>query len=120
VGLFGKRQASPAVDAMRVATLETELRNLQSEFRQLQGEQTLMHDQVRKWMRRAVAAERNQERAGAAPAAPPASALPPEAFRGARGRRLARRLGLLNGHGAAPASEDAPGSELDTSPEVGG
>lgn len=62
------------------------LGKLESTMRQLELEQIEMHDGVRRWMRRAVAAERaagrNQERSGTA--APDVTPVPPPTLRGAR------------------------------------
>jgi hypothetical protein len=86
---FGSRQVTPQDLRDEVAACRSEISRLASTLRQLEGEQALMHDQVRKWMRRAVAAE---NRATPAPepeavAAPVATQMP---MWGARARRLAR------------------------------
>lgn len=94
MNLFGKRQDDPAV-ALRVTSLEAEVSKLASVVRQLEGEQALMHDQVRKWMRRAVAAERNQARAATDDSEEPMTpgTLPARRYAwGARGRRLTRAM----------------------------
>lgn len=64
------KAAAPAVDALtrRVEQLHAELTKTQEALRSLELEQIDVHDRVKKWMRRAVVAERNQERA-AGPAA---------------------------------------------------
>ena len=81
---FGKVKGAPEVGAVlqRMSALE-------SAFRTLEQEQIAMHDQVRKWMRRAVAAERaagrNQEpEAGGRPATPG----PQQGMTSARARAL--------------------------------
>lgn len=79
-----------------MAALEARCRALESALRILENEQLKIHDQVHKWMRRAVAAERNQERrevgAAPAPAATPAPPRPPTVRTGASLRSYTRRL----------------------------
>lgn len=103
MGLFRRGQADNAPLALKLEHLERELSKVQSTVRQLEVEQVTLHDQVRKWMRRAVAAERVVERArGAAPDAPPTAA--PSAARqpwGARARRMLRRQ-AEHSNGALP------------------
>lgn len=99
--LFGRRKAAPDPLVSRsIDEVEKRVAKLEHELRILQTEQTVLHDQVRKWMRRAVAAERvvqasesqDEEQAPA-----PAPAAPPGAPRwGARGRRAARVAGLAH------------------------
>lgn len=93
VNLFGRGQAK---DDERLAALERRAAALESALRTLENEQVRMHDQVHKWMRRAVAAERNQERrevgAAPAPAATPAPPRPPAVRTGASLRSYTRRL----------------------------
>jgi hypothetical protein len=69
--------------------LEADLARQSSVIRQLETEQATLHDQVRKWMRRAVAAESRVDGAPQA-AAPIVAAPPPGRLWGARARRLAR------------------------------
>jgi chromosome segregation ATPase len=90
--LFGKRK--PDADA-RLEALENRARQLESQLRTLENEQIRMHDQVHKWMRRAVAAERNQERGRSLPApvhVTPAPPRRPASMHGAAARSYARRL----------------------------
>jgi len=96
VGLFSKRQAPQAAPpelAERIAHLEAEVLKVQSELRQLEGEQILLHDQCRKWMRRQVAEGRNQERAAGAvtDGVTPSPPMLNRVMTGARARILARR-----------------------------
>ena len=91
MGIFGKREVrgEPTVGEMLARVEQCE-----SHMRQLETEQLTLHDQVRKWMRRAIAAERTVERAaGKAPAgaAPTQQALPWSQLTGVRARRLANR-----------------------------
>jgi hypothetical protein len=87
-----KRQAvAPELEA-RLAHLELELVKVQSEARQREAEQINLHDQVRKWMRRGQATERNQEgRETAAHPVAPAAPTPTRGLTGARARIAARR-----------------------------
>lgn len=92
MALFGKRQVKPETG---IDHLERELAKVQSALRQLELEQQSMHDQVRRWMRRAVAAERNQEarEGGGHPSEPPpAPATAHRVLTGVRARRLARLM----------------------------
>ena len=108
MGLFRRSEvavASAKVDAewgrQRLDHLEAEVKRLGSELRQYQTEQVTMHDQVRKWMRRAVAAERavdvergeSIERVGAGDA----PARPASRLWGARSRVAARRAEVNGG-----------------------
>lgn len=110
---FGKRQADGDV-RVELARLGQRVTSLESTLRQLEGEQILMHDQVRKWMRRAVAAERamvrNQE--------PSVQTIPVTPERpptwGARRRILERRLARaarepVNGAGAELGEQGGDG-----------
>jgi hypothetical protein len=126
VNLFGKRQVEDPEARRQVADLADEIRKLESVVRQIEGEQILMHDQVRKWMRRAVAAERAAERHqephrnGGPVTATPAPSVPLLRMRGARARILARRLAEAHtppaGHAPDP---EAPAHEEPT-PETEG
>lgn len=94
---FGQRQVSTPPVEERLSRLEAELARLQSALRQLETEQVTMHEQVRRWMRRAVAAERAAERNQERPSVvePPEAATPvppPRRMWGARERIAARRL----------------------------
>ncbi len=111
MGLFGKPQVTPNPDAgllARIVAVEEELHRTQSHMRVLEGEQLKLHEQVRAWMRRAVAAERradearNQEPDRERPAAPapPAPRSTPEAPWGARGRMLAGEGVTIRPNGA--------------------
>lgn len=106
MGLFGRGQATPPDVRLRVDAIERELSKVASQVRQLEVEQMTLHDQVRKWMRRAVAAERRVEESAPAPAehgasrtAQPAPVDPLLMFnaglRGARGRIARRKLAAL-------------------------
>lgn len=92
MNLFGTRKVTDAEARAELAELRAELQRQASIVRQIESEQALMHDQVRKWMRRAVAAERrtapNQELE-----LQPAEATPAPSPRtwGARARIMARR-----------------------------
>ncbi|HKW42521.1 MAG TPA: hypothetical protein VJN39_14830 [Gemmatimonadales bacterium] len=108
--MFGFRKGQGDASLIqRVTVLEAELSKTQSVVRQLEGEQLLMHDQVRKWMRRAVAAERaverNQEPAEDGTPAPPA-------------RRVRLSKGLLWGARARRLARGAPDPVNDAPPEV--
>ena len=98
---FRKRQAAPPDAENRLAHLEAELTKVQSTVRQLEGEQILLHDQVRKWMRRAVAAERaigrGEPQAAPAPPAAPRRMWGPRARRMMRGDPLAEQPVATNG-----------------------
>jgi hypothetical protein len=93
-GLGQERHGGPAPETefsallLRVARCEQALRAL--ELEQLQT-----HDQVRKWMRRGVAAERNQERAEPA-TAPVNPATPGRSLTPVARRRLAWRQAEAN------------------------
>lgn len=87
--LFGKRQVKPVAE---LEALRAELLKVQSAVRTLELEQQAMHDQVRRWMRRAVAAERNQEQARETDPAAVTPASPPVRMTGVRARRLQRLL----------------------------
>lgn len=98
MNLFGRRQASVedrlSALANEVARLASEVGKAQSEVRAYQTEQINMHDQVRKWMRRAIAAERAVERNQDSSAERPAGSTPAPAALpwGARGRRYAAAM----------------------------
>jgi len=98
--LFGRGEVTSADVVARVRALESGLRLLETE-------QQTMHDQVRKWMRRAVAAERRAE--GATPAQsetlPGAMAGALDAHGGSR-RRLNWRQRLESRRAAARAASD--------------
>jgi len=114
---FGNRkvQGVPGVEALLARQAE-----LESAVRLLETEQINLHDQVRKWMRRSVAAERVVLRARptAGPGTGPVSALPmprPTTLRGALGRRYVRQLeeaaqAALSGN--SPSSDE----DFDTAP----
>lgn len=74
------------LDDMR-ARLEARLSDQDSVIRSLEAEQATMHVQVRKWMRRAVAAEAREQIA-------PAGSVPAARRSGLWGARARRRLGL--------------------------
>lgn len=87
MGWFGRRQVvEPGAEA-RLAHCEAELVRLGSALRLLQTEQIDLHDQARRWMRRAVARERRAGEGGAgreaaatdsaAPAPPPRETVGP-------------------------------------------
>jgi hypothetical protein len=87
------RRGEPELEA-RVLTLERAYETLQSKMRQYQTEQVQMHEQVQRWMRRAVAAERATarpvvQRGHGEPVAP--AARPKLGMWGAR-RRIAERV----------------------------
>lgn len=95
----------------RVAKLTDELHATQSALRTLELEQSTMHDQVRKWMRRGVAEARNQERARTA--APSERPQPPSLW-GAAARiasRKARESIDTSAASAGEASTDEPQEE---------
>jgi len=112
VGLFGRREVTLPGTPERISALEAEVSKLASALRQLETEQATMHDHVRRWMRRAVAAERrvearNQELDLGQPGAQatPVAATPAPrrtTMWGAR-RRIAERAArqALNGTGGA-------------------
>lgn len=103
--LFGSRQAVDEAAREEVARLRDEITRVQSVVRQIEAEVVGMHDQVRRWMRRAVAAERVVERnqdphpngagdpngSAAPPAPPPRAANSRINLRGARARIVYRR-----------------------------
>jgi hypothetical protein len=127
VPLFGPRKVIDPEAREELVRLRDELVRVESVVRQFETEVSGMHDQVRRWMRRAVAAERAVERnqephangngpvpsvtpASPAPAAAPYSRL---AMRGARARMAMRRkieaesefLRSLQGNPASPVAE---------------
>lgn len=119
---FGKREVTG--DA-RLAQLENELVKLGSAVRQLQLEQEHMHDQVRRWMRRAVAAERRAESGPAERAGAPGAVSGGTPVRMTPARLRAMSQGRIwGGHveTARTTLEDAPGSTngVDHDPEQGG
>lgn len=59
MGLF--RHGKVTQDSNELDAIRAEVARLASALRTLETEQTLMHQQVRTWMRRAVAAERRAE-----------------------------------------------------------
>lgn len=87
----------------RVDSLEAEVVKLQSAMRALQTEQADVHDQIRRYMRRAIAAERaagvNQEPEGDTDSPNGATPLPSRRLWGARARRqmTAQRLDQAGG-----------------------
>ena len=87
----------------RLAHLELEVAKVSSALRQLEAEQLTVHDQVRKWMRRASAGERNQERAGIAAPVTPA---PHPILTGARLRIAMRRQRAALRQAEQPASAE--------------
>jgi pyruvate/2-oxoglutarate dehydrogenase complex dihydrolipoamide acyltransferase (E2) component len=119
VNLFGQRKAPPPPE---LATMLARLDALERAFRSIQLEWEETFARVHKAMRRAVAAERNQDRraAGAAPAAaePPALPTRPVNLYGARGRIYVRELERIAAQRAGSASEDAPQSRLDRGASV--
>lgn len=94
VGLFGRSKVVRPDEDARLSRLEGEVVKLASALRQLETEQITMHDQVRRWMRRAVAAERAVELAHEphpdAPTTPGPAPRPQMNLWGARARRAAR------------------------------
>ena len=140
--LFGPRKveddgARAALAELRVelTELRAELTRAESVVRQIEAEVIGMHDQVRRWMRRAVAAERaaerNQEPTGIghdgqpeATPAPRTSAAPLSrvTLRGARARIAARRqleaqtAMLRRLSEGAPSPIQAPEVDVETSP----
>jgi len=103
-----------------VTRLRDELERVQSVVRQIETEVVGMHDQVRRWMRRAVAAERavvrNQEPAvslphvngHATPAPRTPSTISRLSLRGARARIAARRRLEADAEVLREVSEGAP------------
>ena len=95
MGLFSRRKTE--TPDPEIARLRDRVHELETKFRLLESEQIDVHDRVRKWMRRAVAAERNQERATAGiaghPRETPATRAP---LWGARARIEARRAARRN------------------------
>lgn len=92
MNLFGRRQAPDALTANTLAKLESRVLALESAVRTLEAEQINMHDQVRKWMRRAVAAQKAAEQREAVeiPEIPAATPLRTARPWGARARIAAR------------------------------
>jgi hypothetical protein len=89
--LFGRREITSIELKDEVAACRAEVSRLASVVRQLEGEMALQHEQVRKWMRRAVAAENRAVERDEAPPAPPALVPPAQqTLWGPRARRLAR------------------------------
>lgn len=94
MNLFSKRKAESPDLPLRVATLEAEVAKVSASMRALELEQATMHEQVMRRMRRAVAAERNQERDADrddAQPVPPVHAAP-RVLTGVRARRLSRLM----------------------------
>lgn len=105
--LFGRGEVTPGEVVDRIARLESGLRLLETE-------QTTMHDQVRRWMRRAVAAERRLDDGAGAREGPlegEASRLtPPRRNRlNWRDRIEARRAAARAAHEVAPGSTNGGG-----------
>jgi hypothetical protein len=90
VNLFGPRQVADHQVRLELQSVRQDVEKLASALRNLELEQQTLHDQVRKWMRRAVAAERNAEQNQEPPAAQPAAPPVPPRLWGARARRLMR------------------------------
>lgn len=82
--LFCRCQAD---HAQVLAETDARLARMESRIRQLEGEAESLHGDVRRWMRRAVAAERVTEREET-----PAAAAPTPQLTGVRARRMARLL----------------------------
>lgn len=101
MNLFGPRKVIDEDARAEAARLGDELARVESVVRQIETEVAGMHDQVRRWMRRAVAAERAVERnqephangfAAVTPASPAAPAAPARlSMRGARARIALRK-----------------------------
>jgi hypothetical protein len=118
VNLFGPRKVVDDDARAQLARLRDELVSVQSVVRQIETEAIAMHDQVRRWMRRAVAAERsvsrNQEppavngHGQATPAMLPPAALSRLNLRGARNRIAARRQLEMEQEFLRRVSEGAP------------
>jgi hypothetical protein len=131
--LFGPRHVVDSEARRELAELRAELTKAMSVVRQLDTEQAAMHADVKRWMRRAVAAERAAERNqgphanghGPVPPVTPASPTlheldpPPVSrltLRGARARIAARRqieahaalLRRVQGETPALPAADAP------------
>lgn len=109
MNLFRRRQAEPEPTLLAmIADLQAQVTGCLSQVRALESEQITLHDQVRKWMRRAVAAERavarNQEPDGA-PALPVAAPPARRRLWGARARMALRPPvpANVNGSGEADA-----------------
>lgn len=81
--LFGRGEVTQKQLADELARVDARLSAQDAVIRALEAEQLTLHQQVRKWMRRAVAAEGRAQVTGAAPVAQ--LATPP--LRGARLRR---------------------------------
>lgn len=90
--MFWSRKCECAGLRAEVERLRGELVRVETELRAFQTEQVTMHDQVRKWMRRAGAEQRNQERDEARAAPDPATPVVSAPW-GARARRAARHNG---------------------------
>jgi len=110
--MFGRGKDKRDALASQVGQLQAEVERLVSHVRTLETEQELMHAQVRKWMRRAVAAEGHQERRGGAAPSRAATPLPlpqrPRSQSNVEMRIYARKLeeyvaSLAGGAGAARA-----------------
>lgn len=90
---FSRGEVKGAPD---VSDLLDRMGKLESLMRTLETEQLTLHDQVRKWMRRAVAAERAVGRGQGSPAPAGTAVAPPlvkpASLRGARARMYVRRL----------------------------
>lgn len=106
--LFRNRQTGDVTALLaRVRDCEAEQQRVVGALRALELEQATMHEEVRKWMRRAVAAER---RAGTAPAAEAATdaVQPPPTLRARIERRRRKALVRASGpqlfNGAADAA----------------
>ena len=103
MGLFRPREVADPVARSRLSDVEADLARMASAIRQLEVEQATMHDQVRKWMRRAVAAERHVTHEGAG--TPPPAVAP---VTGVRARRALRRW--QESQVTVTTAEDDPGS----------
>jgi hypothetical protein len=118
--VFGKRKVTAENPTLLtlIGELQTRVAGLESQMRTLDTEQANLHAEVRKWMRRAVAAERrveesNQEPVAAREVVPVTPTPHPQTTMwGARGRIAARKAnGATNGlhqelqPGSAPAND---------------
>jgi chromosome segregation ATPase len=140
VPLFGPRQFADSQARDELTRLRDELTRVESVVRQVEQEVIDMHSQVRRWMRRAVAAERaverNQEPStnghGSQPVeVTPAQPTPARPFsritlRGARQRiamrqRLEREQAFLRQVSeGAPSPDTVPAVEPPAPPQPGG
>ncbi len=111
--LFGRRQGGAEPPASEVGKILERLHTLESAMRQLETEQITLHDQCRRWMRRAVAVER----AAVSHPAPTSDGIPPGGMEPSRGTASPRPLWGARARIAARRAARVPETSPTTSEE---